>query len=215
DYVAQWDGYLNDLQLAPSKSLLQNIQMARTLSAPESPLVQLVRGVARETALLRESGKDDRSLVDQARDRVSSTREALEQMFGPTGPDAATRSDASDEKLERIVDQYFEPWRRLAQAEGGATGAAPPIAATTGLINELYTYLTAADAALRSGSPAPSSDSVTKLRAEAGRLPGPLRDVLNSLSVNASGEVSDVARARMGETVSATIGVFCGQSVAG
>ncbi|HEY9269474.1 type VI secretion system membrane subunit TssM [Achromobacter sp.] len=215
DYVAQWDGYLNDLQLAPSKSLLQNIQMARTLSAPESPLVRLVRGVARETSLLRDTGKDDRSLVDQARDRVSSTREALEQMFGPTGPGAATRADATDEKLERIVDQHFEPYRRLAEGEGAAAGASSPIAATTGLINELYTYLTAADAALRSGSPAPSSDAVTKLRAEAGRLPGPLRDVLNSLSVNASGEVSDVARARMGETVSATIGMFCGQSVAG
>ena len=215
DYVAQWDGYLNDLQLAPSKSLLQNIQMARTLSAPESPLVQLVRGVARETALLRDSRGDDRSLVDQARDRVSSTREALEQMFGPTGPGAATRGDVSDEKLESIVDQHFESYRRLAQGEGGQAGATAPIAATTGLINELYTYLTAADAALRSGSPAPSSDSVTKLRAEAGRLPGPLRDVVNALSVNASGEVSDVARARMGETVSATIGVFCSQSVAG
>src|SRR5690606_41577401 len=83
DYVEQWDGYLNDLQLAPTTSLLENIQMARTLSAPESPLVKLVQGVARETSLLRDTG-DGQSLMDQARNRVSSTREALEQMFGPT-----------------------------------------------------------------------------------------------------------------------------------
>src|SRR3546814_4674288 len=105
--------------------------------------------------------------MDQARTRVSSTREALEQMFGPTGPSAAVRADASDDKLERIVDLHFEPYRRLAQSEG--QGSPPAITATTGLINELYTYLTAADAALRSASPAPGSDVVTKLRAEAGR----------------------------------------------
>ncbi len=130
DYVARWDGYLNDLQLAPSTSLLQNIQMARTLSAPDSPLAQLVRGVARETTLLRDANADARSLMDQARDRVSSTRDALEQMFGPTGPGAATRADASDDKLELIVDKHFEPYRRLTQGE--AAGSPPPIAATTG-----------------------------------------------------------------------------------
>jgi type VI secretion system protein ImpL len=213
DYVARWDGYLNDLQLVPTTSLLQDIQMARTLSAPDSPLTQLVRGVSRETTLLRDSNSDQRSLMDQARDRVSSTRDALEQMFGPTGPTAATRADISDDKLELIVDKHFEPYRRLTQSEGN--GTPPPIAGTTGLINDLYTYLTAADAALRSASPAPGSDVVTKLQAEAGRMPGPVRDLLTTLSVNASGQVSGVARERMGETVSATIGLFCRQSIAG
>src|SRR3546814_20749570 len=103
--------------------------------------------------------------MDQSRNRVSSTREALEHMFGPTGPSAAVHADAADDKLERIVDLHFEPYRRLAQSEG--QGSPPAITATTGLINELYTYLTAADAALRSASPAPGSDVVTKLRAEA------------------------------------------------
>ncbi|KDC47341.1 type VI secretion system membrane subunit TssM [Bordetella bronchiseptica] len=212
DYVARWDGYLDDLALAPRSSLLQSIQLARTLSAPDSPLVRLTQGVARETTLLRDAGGDERSLADQARDRVSSTREALEQMFGPTGPGAATRADAGDGKLERVVDQHFEPWRRLARADG--QGGAP-IAATTSLVNELYTYLTAADAALRSASPAPASDVVTKLRAEAGRLPRPLRDVLDDLSTGAAGEVSGVARERLGEDLYATIGLFCRQAIAG
>src|SRR5690606_37530708 len=69
--------------------------------------------------------------------------------------------------------------------------------------------------ALRSASPAPSSDVVTKLRAEAGRLPEPIRDVLNTMSLNASDEISGASRQRMGETMSATIGLFCRQSIAG
>lgn len=211
DYVMQWDTYLNDLRLPPSQSLLQSIQLARTLSAPDSPLTQLVQNVARETTLMRDENTE-RSLVDQARDRVSTTRDALEQMFGPTGPGGATRADASGEKLELIVDKHFEPYRRLATA--GPNGQ-PAISATSGLINELYTYLTATDAALRSASPAPNSDVVTKLRAEAGRMPEALRGVLNDLSVNAVGEISGVVRERLGDNVTATVGLTCRQSIAG
>jgi type VI secretion system protein ImpL len=212
DYVARWDDYLNDLQLVPSTSLLQSIQIARTLSAPESPMIRLVQNVARQTTLLRDAGPSERSLASQARERVNDTQQALEQMFGPIGARRAAREDAGDEKLERIVDQHFEAYHRLASSD---TGAPPPINATTGLLNELYTYLTAADAALRSVSPAPNSDVVTKLRAEAGRMPGPLRDVLDGLSSSASGQVSGVARARLGEDLSATIGVFCRQAIVG
>jgi type VI secretion system protein ImpL len=167
--------------------------------------------VARETTLMRDENTE-RSLVDQARDRVSTTRDALEQMFGPTGPGGATRADASGEKLELIVDKHFEPYRRLATA--GPNGQ-PAISATSGLINELYTYLTATDAALRSASPAPNSDVVTKLRAEAGRMPEALRGVLNDLSVNAVGEISGVVRERLGDNVTATVGLTCRQSIAG
>ncbi|KOF52629.1 MULTISPECIES: type VI secretion system membrane subunit TssM [unclassified Achromobacter] len=212
DYVATWDAYLNDIKLAPSSSLLQSIQTSRTLSAPDSPLVKLVQGVARETTLLREQEGGARSLVDEARSRVSSTRETLEQLFGPVGPTGGTRADASEGKLETIVDQHFDSYRRLAQPDANGMS---PIANTTGLINELYTYLTASDAALRSANPAPSSDVVTKLRAEAGRMPEPVRDLLNGLSVSASGEVSGVVQEQLNDEVAATIGLFCRQSIAG
>lgn len=212
DYVKHWDDYLADVKLAPSTSLLQSIQTSRTLSAPDSPLVKLVQGVARETTLLREADGGARSLVDEAKSRVSSTRDTLEQLFGPVGPTNGVRTDASQDKLETIVDQHFEPYRRLASADGNGQS---PIIATSGLINELYTYLTASDAALRSANPAPSSDVVTKLRAEAGRMPEPVRDLLNGLSVNASGEVSGVVQDQLNDEVAATIGVFCRQSIAG
>ncbi|VFR37023.1 IcmF-related protein [plant metagenome] len=212
DYVTQWEGYLDDLRLVKGSSLLHSIQVARTLSAPESPLVRLVQNVARETTLLRDANSQEYSLADQARDRVSNTRDTLEQMFGSTRPGAAMREDAAREKPELIVDRHFEPYRRLVSAEGGGPAA---ITATTGLINELYTYLTAADAALRSASPPPNPEVVTKLRAEAGRMPRALGTMLDTLSVDATDEVSGVVRERLGENVSATIGLFCRQSIAG
>ncbi|MEI2415180.1 type VI secretion system membrane subunit TssM [Orrella sp. JC864] len=212
DYVTEWDNYLDDLRIAPGQSLLHNIQVARTLSAPDSPLVRLVQGVARQTTLLRDSRSQDYSLADQARESVSSTRRTLEQMFGSVAPVNAPRPEAGEDRPERIVDRHFEPYRRLVSSEGGGP---PPIAATTGLINELYTYLTAADAALRSANTPPNAEVVTKLRAEAGRMPAPVGGLLENLSVAATDQVSTLMRARLGENVGATIGLFCRQAIAG
>ncbi len=212
DYVTEWDNYLDDLRIARGNSLLHDIQVARTLSAPDSPLVRLVEGVARQTTLLRDASSQEYSLADQARDSVSNTRRSLEQMFGSVGPVNAARPEANEERPERVVDRHFEPYRRLVASQGGAP---PAIAATTGLLNELYTYLTAADAALRSASAPPNADVVTKLRAEAGRMPAPVGGLLENLSVSATDEVASLMRARLGENVGATIGLFCRQSIAG
>ncbi len=211
DYVKYWEDYLNDLHLVPASSLLQSIEIARTLSSSGSPLVTMMRGIARETTLLRETDDDGRSLLDQARDRVSNTQNTLERMFGPIGRDAA-RSTDSRKSIEDIVDKHFAAYRQLVTK--GADGKLP-IAATTGLIDELYGYLTASDAALRSAGSLPSSPVVTKLQAEAGRLPKPVAGMLTQLSVQASKEVSDVERRHIGENVSAQLGSFCRQSIAG
>jgi type VI secretion system protein ImpL len=89
--------------------------------------------------------------LDQARDRVSTTQNTLERMFGPIGRDTA-REAGTREKVEYIVDRHFAAYRQLVAK--GADGN-PPITATTGLIDELYGYLTASDAALRSAGPMP------------------------------------------------------------
>jgi type VI secretion system protein ImpL len=211
DYVKYWDGYLNDLRLAPASSLLQSIEIARTLSSSGSPLVTMMRGIAQETTLLRDTGEGERSLLDQARDRVSTTQNTLERMFGPIGRDTA-REAGTREKVEYIVDRHFAAYRQLVAK--GADGN-PPITATTGLIDELYGYLTASDAALRSAGTLPSSPVVTKLQAEAGRLPKPVAAMLTQLSVQASREVLDVERRHIGENVSAQLGSFCRQAIAG
>jgi type VI secretion system protein ImpL len=53
DYIQAWDAYLNDLSIVDSQSLAQSMQIARTLSAPDSPLKQFLQAAADETTLLR------------------------------------------------------------------------------------------------------------------------------------------------------------------
>lgn len=212
DYVKHWDDYLGDLRLTPAQTLLQSIEMARTLSGANSPMVRLISSVARETTLLRDSEADERSLVDRAKERVSSTQHSLERMFGSVVPGDPTRQAGSGEPIEVLVDRHFVVYRTLASAPQGGQA---PITATTELINDLYVYLTASDAALRSASPLPNSSVVTQLQAEAGRLPKPVGGMLTQLSLQASNEVSDVERQQLGQTISAQLGVFCRQAIAG
>lgn len=212
DFVTIWDAYLNDLKLIPAGSLLESIEMARTLSASNSPLVALMRGVARETTLLRDVDIDERSLLDRARDRVNTTQSSLVEMFGPVGGAVDARDSASGEKVEAMVDSHFAMYRDMVTA---VPGSEPPVAATTGLLNELYGYLTATDAALRSGGPKPSSPVVSKLQAEAGRMPKPVAGMLTQLAMRASKEVSTVERRNLGQNVASQVGAFCRGSIAG
>lgn len=211
DYIKVWDDYLTDIRLADSKSLLQSIQMTRVLSTAESPMSRIIRAAARETDLLRNHDDASRSLLDQAQNRVQSTRERIEQLIGQ--PDGSQRRNTAPERPESLVDNHFEPLRRMVTAprQGGQT----PLDATASLINELYNYLTATDTALRSGNLPPSGDAVTKVQAEAGRLPVPFQGMLNSLAATASSKASAVTRQNIGQNAAATIGQFCNQAIAG
>ena len=211
DYVRLWDDYLADIKVRKGASMLQNIQIARVLSAPDSPLVRIVQAVAQETHLLREDDENVRAMVERAQDRVSSTRDTLEQMFGSARPDGLQRSDATSDRQERVVDDHFAAFRQMLFKEGDAS----IMSSTTDLLNEFYTYLTATDAALRSGNVPPTDGVVTKLQAESSRLPSPLREALNDLSDSALTEISTQVQAGLGENVSATIGQFCRQAIAG
>ncbi|MDK7178800.1 hypothetical protein QP445_15400, partial [Micrococcus luteus] len=89
--------------------------------------------------------------------------------IGPVGAGNLVRTDAGPERLEELVDRHFVQYRELATGVG--QNSAPPIDSTVSLLSELYTYLTAADTALRTKTPLPTADVISKLQAESGRLP--------------------------------------------
>ncbi len=96
------------------------------------------------------------------------------------------------QQLERQwVDERFADLREMvlgsASAATATTGKTPAsgvgLIAAGAVLNELYTALVAADAALASGvAPATRIEAAARLRLEAGKMPVPLRAVLLDLS---------------------------------
>jgi type VI secretion system protein ImpL len=78
-----------------------------------------------------------------------------------------------------MVDDYFEDVRRFASGPGG--GAPAPIEATIVQLNDLYQMLIAAKAALDAAQALPPPDAANKVRAEGGRVPEPVRSMLQTL----------------------------------
>lgn len=210
DYAETWDGYLNDVQLVPSDSLQSSIQRLRVLSAPDSPLPLFLRGVVKETTLLRENRGGEQTMIDRAKQRLKSTRDDIERVVGSVSAAVVPL----DRKLERIVDDRFEPLRRLVGPPGLQQGQAP-IDATLKTLDEYYGTLVATDAALRSGTPPPSQEAAVRLRAEAARLPQPVRGMIDRVAASSSAQTTTLVRASIGANMNSTVGDFCRRAVAG
>ncbi|WP_269899906.1 type VI secretion system membrane subunit TssM [Paenalcaligenes faecalis] len=213
DYVKHWDAFLADVRLRTPRNLIDAIELSRSVSATNSPLGRFIKNVAFETTLLREDQNYQRSIIDRAKDRVSSSSQSLEQMFGPIGLENAVRVDSSPTRLEQMVDRHFVRYHELANQVNPNTPA--PIDSTLQLLNELYTYLTAADSALRSQNPLPPADVLSKLQAESGRMPDAVGGMLDQLAGQAAMNVNRVRQQQVGEDVNAVLGSYCRRTIAG
>ncbi|MDN3920007.1 type VI secretion system membrane subunit TssM [Roseateles violae] len=207
EYATTWEDFVADVRLQPMTSLAQSIQMARLLSAPDSPLPPLMRAMVRETTLLASDGKNlVEKTTDRATDMLRRSREAVAEAV------TAKKTESKGPRIESLVDDRFIGLRRMVS---GPEGGKAPMDDTLALIGEAHMMLNAVDTAVRGGSAPPPSPVPLKLKAEAARLPEPLRAMLDSLS-NSSAQVSQImVRQNLGMEVRSQVGEFCQQAVAG
>ena len=212
DYAAIWESFIADIKLLPADSLSKSVAAAQYLSEPNGPLVLLMRALSRETTLL---ATDARSAVEKAQDKAQGVaRQAAQEvrrLFGE-GPLASAR-DAGPARLERIVDDRFQGLRQLVAQPPG--GGASPIDRTVALINEVHLMLVAAQTATQGGNPPPPSDVPNKVKAEAPRMPEPMRSLLTTLAASGAKGALVVTRDNFGKLINAQIGDFCRRAIAG
>ena len=208
DYARTWEAFINDIKLLRAGSLQQSIQLARILSAPDSPLPLLMRAIVKEVTLVQVE-ETEKSTLDKASDKVKSTREDLLKLFGQQ-KSVSTASSLS--RPESLVDQRFENIRRMVRSQAGAPA---PIDTTVALINELYALLTATEAAVRGGNTPPPSDVPNKIKAEGSRMPEPVRSMLLNLSGGGTSQAMGVTRANLSQAMKASISEFCTKAIAG
>ncbi len=209
EYARTWEQFVNDIKLIRAGNLEQSIQSARILSMPDSPLPLLLRAIVKEVTLIK-SDTPEKDLIDKASDAVSKRRDDLKKLLKQERGQSPPPADPS--RLEAIVDDRFDNLRRLVRGTGSGQ---PPVDATVALIGELYTLLTATQTALKSASTPPPSDIPTRVKAEAGRLPEPLRSMLITLTQGGANQALGATRENISRAIPAGIGKFCEDATAG
>ncbi|HEY9101231.1 type VI secretion system membrane subunit TssM [Chitinimonas sp.] len=209
EYANTWEQFVKDVQLVKFGSLSQSVQAARVLSATDSPLLALLRGIVRETSLTQYAEKE-KGATDKASDAFKEKKNGLLKLIGQGNGQAG---QAEGYRVERIVDDRFEGLRRMVQPT--TPNGPAPIDASMGLLNEFYTFLTAAETAVQGGVTAPPSDLPTRLKAEAARMPEPLHGVLDSMSSTGVTQALGVTRQNLSANLGSSVGEFCSRAVVG
>lgn len=211
EYVSVWDALLADLQVVRASGVEKNIEIARILSGADSPLNRLLRAVAHETTLIppEEGEQAARGALDRAAEAVRGTRRNLEVLLGAAdGLPAAAGRDAP----ERIVDDHFATLNQLVEQPPG--GGATALDGVLRLFDEVYVYLSAVDTAVKSRSSPPPGNVAGQLRAEAARLPEPVRSMVENLSATGAAQARVAERDNLSQDLQ-PVAEFCQQAIAG
>jgi type VI secretion system protein ImpL len=227
EYADAWTAFLADIRVISAESggsLAFELNVLRQLAAPDSPLTRLARMAARETTLSRSlqvQSEEEKSLFDKAAEQVGKKAAQVTQDLGLRPEQRAQR---------QLVDERFAALREVVtgQREGTALpGGKSALDGISNLLNEYYTALVVADAAIGAGALPPAGvEAATKMKIEAGKLPAPFREVLLGLSANGSGKVAEgaasilrvQARAQVDRLVgmlALTVGEPCKRNLAG
>jgi type VI secretion system protein ImpL len=143
------------------------------------------------------------SIVQQSRDKLASL--------------LTDRNDAQPNRngqpVESIVDNRFVGLRQLVSVPPG--GNKPPLDDTLALIAEVNVLLNAVETALKGGAVPPASPVPNKVKAEAARMPQPLRSMLDNLSQSSAQLSQGMVRQNLAHEVRSQVGEFCQQAIAG
>ena len=208
EYVKVWQQLLSDVRLIRASGVEKNIEIARILSGFDSPLSKFLKAVVRETTLTPSADPAKANVVSKAAETVRSTRQGLEQLFGAE----SQRPVAAGKSIESIVDDHFESLRRLVTAP--AQGQPAPLDDALKLFNEVYVYLTAVDTAVKARSSPPPGDVAGKLRSDAGRLPEPVRSMVENLSQAGAAQARVAERSNLSQDLR-PVAEFCAKAIAG
>ena len=210
EYIKTWDELLRDLQIVPAPDLAASIRSITILTAPDSPLKFLLAAIAKETRLNGAENRSAEAAASKTLDRVTNAvTNKFDQLLGERPAAAPTAQD----RPEAQVDKYFELLHRAVLAP---PGTATPLDGTLKVLGEYELFLRNAEDAIKRGSPAPSNSAeLSRIKAEADRLPAPLNGLLASVVSSSAGQAASGAQAGVQKQVGTEVGAACKQVVEG
>lgn len=220
DYIAVWQGLLNDLAVVPFANFDQAVDVLGEMSSGRSPLASLLQIVKQETTLTRPvevpSGVARRIVQriernNVIRNIVGGQTEELQE-----GLEAAGNKAATGERTE--VDVAFE---RLNELSAGEEGQSDRVQEIVGELAKLYQYVHTVSmepdrgAAIAAGRTGGDARILTDVQRMARDKPQPLRDWIETLVVNVNGLASVDVRLAVSDGWTREGDRFCSDAIAG
>ncbi|HEY0210256.1 type VI secretion system membrane subunit TssM [Acerihabitans sp.] len=200
EFITRWDNFLGDIVLMPAPDLNRRINSARVLSGEHSPLRRLVTRIGPILAL-SPPGDEEASPPDLGRQLGARTRGLLGNMF-------PRREQEDGEGAELTVRNHYRDLIALSRPRGENSAAIAFDDILTQL-GSLYRYLVA----LQNSGDAPPApgETLSRLRADALRLPQPLRRLILELAEGAGQDSRIQARQRLQRLFDSQVGAYCRQ----
>ena len=220
DYIAEWQKLLGSIVLAPLAGPTKAAEALNLLGAPNSPLRDLLQGVARQlspgtpiaaapsgvaSAASAAAGVGGKLAIAKATSKLGRVGGvAAKAAAGKLNQSLGGPAPASSIKV--VADAVEQHFRALREASG------KPLDAVLAVLNDLYAQVArVATSAPGSGlaPPATGLDAGQRLTAEAQRAPEPLSRWLLALSQTSSSVRAGGAKAAVAAAAAQQLGPFC------
>ncbi|MFB9241859.1 type VI secretion system membrane subunit TssM [Massilia antarctica] len=209
DYIAQWDGLLADIALAPVDSIDGAVRTLNALAGSESPLRKLLQAAATQTRLESAGRKAAGAVGGFALQQAvqMTTRRVQAALSAPVQPPALAAAPAA-----HPVDLHFARLHRLL-APG--TDKVSEFDRLMESLKQASTELAAVALAQQSGQPMPAGAALAGLRQLGEGLPTPLAALLTTAHASAAGLTLDNEHARLNALWQAGPALLCRSGIEG
>ena len=210
DFVQHWRQLLADLTIQPFTSLEHAVEVLGIISSDQSPLLQLLRAVEKETSLFPTS--EQTAPVEQ----IGGTWDSVKKRWRDL---TTSLENNSPEELSRFdtarVTTVFNELNRLVNQSGDAP---PPIDGFIALLNQLYLELTAltqtSGEALVQVKRKQISQVLNKVQNAAKQYPYPLDSMLTAITGDSSSLIQGNVCQHIQNSWQSKILEFCNLAIA-
>lgn len=207
DYTRHWQSFLSNIRIKTdilpqsygNAGIKGDIYMLRTLSAPDSPLANLILRIVKETTLIEE--KEGKSLLDNLSSGGRAAR-AVRTINNVKKVNLAWEA-AEKKTIREHLDKYFFPLREFATGQGSELNR------LLAALNEQYTLFVIYDDALRSGAPVAPSETAQKMSIESQTWPEPLPNLVGPLLKGVWNRASEEAITKTNQNIEDNLGSVC------
>jgi len=207
DYAAIWESYLGDLRLVETRSISESIDVARILSAADSPLIKLLDAAAQQLSLTNPLPAQSDVVANQVAKPVTAKAAGMDRAI-----DGLSSAMALEDALEEIVDARFKELVDFSSGPNKETEKNTLLK----MFNEVYLNLSNTDFSIRSGARTlDQQDAMAQIRSEAARYPIPVRTILEGLTDEGKRQAEGGIRGALNAELDSSVGEFCRVAIRG